>query len=128
MGAKLVPVLEGLSLITQQKQPSAVLLDLQKASGHIAQEDLVFLGLQDGGIPFFGAPCQESIAEIVEATGAEVQCTATLRILVFDPLLEDIRNACCWPTAKGSHAEVLAAPGHHQAQGVRACASSRDAT
>ena len=71
-GAKLVPVLEGLSLITQQKHPSAVLLDLQKASGHIAQEDLVFLGLQDGGTPFFGGPCQESISEIVEATGAEV--------------------------------------------------------
>ena len=38
-------------------------------------------------------------------------------------ILQDIRNACCWPTAKGSHAEVLAAPGHHQAQRLRGCAS-----
>ena len=87
MGAKLVPVLEGLSLITQQKQPSAVLLDLQKASEHIAQEDLVFLGLQDGGIPFFGAPCQESILKIVKAIGSEVQCTVTLAIGAVDVIL-----------------------------------------
>ena len=93
MGAKLVPVLEGLSLITQQKQPTAVLLDLQKASGHIAQEDLVFLGLQDGSIPFFGAPCRESILELVEATGAEVLCTATFTLLVVDVFLEDIIHA-----------------------------------
>ena len=95
MGAKLVPVLEGLSLITQQKQPSAVLLDLQKASEHVAREDLVFLGLQDGGIPFFGAPCRESISEIVEAIGSEVQCTVTLAIGAVDEILEDIRDVCC---------------------------------
>ena len=71
-GAKLVPVLNGQSLITQQSRPRAVVLELQKASEHIDTENLVFLGLQDDGTPVFSAPCQASITDLAQAAETEV--------------------------------------------------------
>ena len=68
--AKLVPVLNGQSLITRQDRPGAVLLELQKASEHINTNELVFLGLRDG-TPVFSAACKESITKLAKGTDTE---------------------------------------------------------
>lgn len=80
MEAKFIPVLDGQSLITQQKSPTAVVLELQKVAEHIATDDLVFLGLQDDGTPFFSAACQESITDVARASDGEVEHLTSLSI------------------------------------------------
>ena len=112
-GAKLVPVLKGQSLITQQNRPRAVVLELQKASEHIDTENLVFLGLQDGGTPVFSAPCQDSITDLAQA--AEIGVNSVPSVLSsnhIEPMfaISWEHFSCCERLSHISHyfvAEVL---------------------
>ncbi len=75
--AKLVPVFEGKNLVTHSQGLSSAVLPLQNAEQYLIPDSLVFLGLEPGGVPVFGAACrpecEEWLSPLVAEAGAGVR-------------------------------------------------------
>lgn len=56
--AKVVPVCEGKSLVTDRHGLSSAVVPLQQAEQYLLPDSLIFLGLEPEGVPVFGAACR----------------------------------------------------------------------